>query len=253
MNYKKVLLNKIIGYFGYVISKKDNFLYPPEASDYDKTIFDLVAPYTMTSPERIWSLIQAVKYTLHNKISGDYVECGVWRGGSSMVMALKSLDLDKNNKNIWLYDTFEGMTEPTIFDSEASSGKSASDLLMQTQKKLGNNIWCIASKEDVSNNIERTNYPADKINIIKGNVQSTLISTVPDKISLLRLDTDWYESTKVELEVLFPKLVSGGVCIIDDYGHWEGAKKAVDEYLEKNNIYPLFNRIDNTGRIFIKP
>jgi hypothetical protein len=114
-------------------------------------------------------------------------------------------------------------------------------------------VWCFSSIEEVKNNIATLNYPTEKVYFVKGKVEDTIPTTIPQKIAVLRLDTDWYESTKHELEHLFPLLVSGGVLIIDDYGHWEGARKAVDEYIEKNNLNILLNRIDYTGRIAIKP
>ncbi len=80
----------------------------------------------------------------------------------------------------------------------------------------------------------------------------TIPKNVPEKISILRLDTDWYESTKHELNNLFPRLVSGGILIIDDYGHFQGSKKAVDEYFEENKISSFLFRIDYTGRLFVK-
>jgi hypothetical protein len=98
-----------------------------------------------------------------------------------------------------------------------------------------------------------TNYPQDKLNYVVGKVEDTIPETLPRKIALLRLDTDWYESTLHELNHLYPLLTEGGVLIIDDYGHWQGAKKAVDEYIEKNKLKILLNRIDYTGRIAIKP
>ena len=87
---------------------------------------------------------------------------------------------------------------------------------------------------------------------IKGKVEETIPEIIPGKISLLRLDTDWYESTLHNLNHLFPLLSKGGILILDDYGHWQGARKAVDEYLEKNNVKILLNRIDYTGRIAVK-
>jgi hypothetical protein len=85
-----------------------------------------------------------------------------------------------------------------------------------------------------------------------GKVEDTIPADIPEKIALLRLDTDWYESTKHELIHLFPRLQKGGVLIIDDYGFWKGARKAVDEYFAENNIQILLNRIDDTGRMAIK-
>lgn len=253
MKIIKQKINRLLSYFGYSILRKNHFSLPPESSGDDETILNMVRPYTMTSPERIWSLLQAVKYVEQNKLDGAFVECGVWRGGSAMVMALKCMEMGERDRMIWLYDTFEGMTEPSEYDRESGSGARASDMLSSTEKGDGNNIWCIASYGDVIANLKQTDYPFDNFHLIKGDVNKTLDQKIPEKISLLRLDTDWYESTKHELEVLYPKLVSGGVCIIDDYGHWAGAKKAVDEYLSANNIFPLFIRVDDTGRIFIKP
>jgi hypothetical protein len=101
-------------------------------------------------------------------------------------------------------------------------------------------------------NIESTNYPKNLVHFVKGKVEDTIPQTMPEKIAILRLDTDWYESTYHELKHLFPKLVKGGIIIIDDYGHWKGAREAVDQYFTENGIHILLNRIDYTGRIGIK-
>jgi hypothetical protein len=114
----------------------------------------------------------------------------------------------------------------------------------------GNNVWCVASIEDVRVNVLSTCYPADRFEFVKGDVSQTLLSSVPDQLSLLRLDTDWYESTRISLEVLYPRLSVGGVCILDDYGHWEGARVAVDEFFGDHR--PLMHQIDYSGRIFVK-
>ena len=113
-------------------------------------------------------------------------------------------------------------------------------------------MWAYSPIKEVKENMQKTGYPVDKLNYIIGKVEETLKNTRPDKIALLRLDTDWYESTKIELEMLYPLIVQDGVLIIDDYGHFSGAKKAVDEYFMTINRPPLFNRIDYTGRLIIK-
>lgn len=218
-----------------------------EATRADLEIMKSVGPFTMTSKERIWALINAVDYTLKANISGDYVECGVWRGGSSMAIALKLLQQGETSRPIWLYDTFCGMTAPVDCDKEARSGRSAKDIYLQ------DDVRCAAGLDEVKQNLMSTGYPSDSLNFVQGDIQVTLTHTIPESIALLRLDTDWYESTKVEMETLFPRLSGGGVCIIDDYGHWEGAKKAVDEYLASSKLSVLLNRIDDTGRIFVKP
>lgn len=214
------------------------------------SIYSQCKPYTMTSIERMYALYNAVKYIVQNDIPGDFVECGVWRGGSSMVIALTLTHLNINNRKIYLYDTFEGMSEPTENDKDFRGG-DASILLEQNVQNKETSVWCLANLTDVKNNMSLTQYLASNINYIKGKVEDTIPSQMPNnQIALLRLDTDWYESTAHELKYLYPILVNKGVLIIDDYGHWEGCKKAVDEYFSQNTL--LLNRIDYTGRIAIK-
>lgn len=199
--------------------------------------------FTMTSKQRLFALYEAVNYIKKHKIAGDIVECGVWKGGSSMMAAL-SLNADKS-RFLYLYDTFEGMNEPGGEDVNMI-GEAAEGTWQGRDK-------CEAGIEEVQKNMALTPYPSQNIKYIAGMVEDTIPATIPEKISLLRLDTDWYESTYHELINLYPRLVKGGVLIIDDYGHWQGAKKAVDQYFEENNIPILLNRIDYTGRIAIKP
>ena len=210
-------------------------------------IINKVKPFTMTSPERIVSLIRAINYVEDNNIEGSIVECGVWKGGSMMAALLA---LKTNNRSIYLYDTFEGMSEPTKEDNSYKNESAQKAYL--TKDDYWKRIECHSSLNEVENNIYKTNYPKDKISFIQGKVEETIPKTIPDKIAILRLDTDWYESTMHEMVYLFPKLVKGGVVIIDDYGHWKGCKKAVDEYLLKQNIKLFLNRVDYTCRIGVK-
>jgi len=248
----KKLFKSIINMLGYNLTRLDKDGFPVEANNNDKRIRAVVRPYTMTSDQRLWALLSAVKYITKNSINGDFVECGVWRGGSAMAMALQLIDLSITNRRIWLYDTFSGMTEPSRKDIETHSGIPAKQVLASTKRIPGNNVWCISEKEEVIENLKSTGYPFGMFRIVVGDILETLDTHVPDQIALLRLDTDWYESTIKELEILYPRLITGGVCIIDDYGHWSGARSAVDEYFEKNNINVLMHYIDNTGRMFIK-
>ena len=226
---------------------------PMEAIDLDRDIIRAVRPFTMTSDARVWSLIQAVQYACDGPIDGDIVECGVWRGGSMMAAALKLVSLGQTDRTLWLYDTFAGMTPPTPEDREAASGASAHELLESTQLGDGNNIWCLADEVDVRANMSSTKYPLDNMRFIKGDVAQTLEEHVPQQISILRLDTDWYASTQAELHHLYERVVPGGVCILDDYGHWQGARQAVDEFFELKPPRPLMIPIDYSGRLFIKP
>lgn len=216
----------------------------PFARTYEKA-----KPFTMTSAERMFALYQAVRYVIAAEIPGDFVECGVWRGGSSMMAALAATEAG-DPRQMWLYDTYEGMTPPSDRDRN-SLGKMATEVLDVSAREPGaRNTWAYATIEDVKANMTTTGYPASLLRYVKGPVEQTIPAQAPDRISLLRLDTDWYESTKHELEHLWPRLAPGGVLIIDDYGHWEGARQAVDEYFLDRPI--LLNRIDYTGRIAVK-
>ena len=226
--------------------------YPIEATDADKAAIRDLRPYTMTSSERLWSLVNAVRYVAAEHVPGDFVECGVWRGGSVMAMAGELHRLGIHDRRIWLYDTFQGMTAPTDEDVEAVTGRTASAMLAETPLDDGNNVWCVAGRTDVEANLRLTDYPFDRFTFVEGDVTRTLHETAPDQISLLRLDTDWYESTKVGLEVLYPRLSVGGVCILDDYGHWQGARQAVDEYFSGLGKRPYMHPIDFSGRVFLK-
>jgi hypothetical protein len=206
----------------------------------------------MTQGQKLWSLIEGVRYVTQAGVPGDFVECGVWRGGSVMTMALTLQGLGVSDRNIWLYDTFSGMTAPTSLDVEAGTGVSAASMLETTPVDDGNNVWCVAGIDDVRTNVASTGYPLSKFTFVEGDVTQTLHESVPDSIALLRLDTDWYESTRTGLEILYPRLALGGVCILDDYGHWQGARQAVDEYFAQQSHRPYMHPIDYSGRVFIK-
>ena len=216
------------------------------------TIIRQVQPYTMTTPDRVYALIQAVKYIAENDIKGSMVECGAWRGGSMMAAALVLQRYQKRDIDLYLYDTFEGMPPPDSNDVD-SRGKAAATQLSEAPRSKDSMIWAYSPIEDVQKNLARTGYDASRLHFIKGKVEETLPAQAPEgPISLLRLDTDWYASTKHELEHLYPKLVPGGVLILDDYGWWKGSRQAFDEYARENNIHILLNRIDNAGRLAIK-
>jgi hypothetical protein len=95
-------------------------------------------------------------------------------------------------------------------------------------------------------------YPEEKIHFVQGPVEETLPENAPEEIALLRLDTDWYASTKHTLVHLYPRVAPGGVLIVDDYAYWQGARQAVDEYVQENNVSVLLNRIDYTARIAVR-
>lgn len=224
---------------------------PPDFLEENINIYNSVVDCTMTSPERVNALIEAVKYVVSNNINGAMVECGVWKGGSTMAIALTLKELGDATRDIYLYDTFSGMNAPTD-DDISCTGAMAYEEFNKTKISEDTSYWCNSPLDEVKNNVYNTGYPKEKFHFIEGKVEDTIPGYLPKEIALLRLDTDWYESTKHELHHLFPLLKKNGVIIIDDYGHWKGARKAVDEYISENNIQILLNRIDYTGRIAIK-
>jgi len=213
-------------------------------------IYEQVKPYTMTSVEKVITLVRSVQYLLRNEIPGDFLECGVWRGGSMMTIALTLQAAGQTNRELYLYDTFTGMSPPTPKD-QRYDGTTAAEIM--TIGGPGARVHAYASLDDVKTNLNRTGYPRDRIHYVQGRVEDTLPGTAPASICMLRLDTDWYESTLHELVHLYPRLVTNGVLIIDDYGHWRGSQQATDEYFRQLHPAPFLNRIDYSGRLAIKP
>lgn len=241
------LIRRILAKAGYQLTSS----VPRDFSADDVALVERVRPYTLTSPERIYSCVRAAEYLVKNQIPGDFVECGVWKGGIVMALALTLLRLEDRERHLYLYDTFEGMSPPTDADVDFR-GTSAASQLDESVRGPKGGVWAYAPLDQVRAVVLATGIETSRVHFIKGKVEDTLPAQAPDQIGLLRLDTDWYESTRHELEHLYPRLVSGGVIIIDDYGHWQGARKATDEYLAGHNIPLLLNRIDYTARIGIK-
>lgn len=243
----KAGIRQLANRMGYNITRQGSNL----ARD-ERSIVKKVKGLTATSPERIVGLMDAVKYITANKINGAIVECGVWRGGSIMAAAYTLLELGDTSREIYLFDTFEGMTPPTDRD-RLVDGTLAEKILARSERSDGaDSYWCMAGLETVRKNVLATGYPEEKIHFIQGRVEDTLPQQAPDSIAILRLDTDWYESTRHELVHLYPRLVLHGVLIIDDYGHWLGARRAADEFFAAQPLCPFLTRLDYTGRLIIK-
>ena len=237
---KKIIKN-IANFAGYVFVKKtDNEL--ENTTNFNKDLIKKFSNYTMTSNVKIFSLIKAFEYVNKFKIAGDFVECGVYTGGNIMILK-KLIEKNRLNRKIYAYDTFEGMTAPTSHDIKID-GTIA-------KKKFKKN-WASCSLNRVKKNFKETKLSIKNIKFIKGKVEDTLKikKNLPKKISILRLDTDFYESTKSELQKLYPLLVKGGVLIIDDYGSWLGSKKAIDEYFSNKKFF--LHYIDHSARMIIK-
>lgn len=230
------------------------------ASDYagipneDRSIIERCLPYTMTSLRRLYALIEATRYTIRSGIPGAMAECGVWRGGSILAIIATLQRMDVDDRDIYLYDTFEGMTEPTDLDVSEFHGRALDD--WENAKRRGERAWpehfgpSSFSLESVRQFLSPAGYPDSRMHFVQGDVADSLPDRAPEQLSLLHLDTDWYESTLHELQHLYPRLSAGGVLIIDDYGHWQGCKLAVDEYFGDDP--PMLAPIDYTCRLVIK-
>ena len=255
----KPLVKRLLYHFGYDIKQLPNFTDQEWETWLRKAnygfdavtmkIIEQVRPFTLTDEEAIFALKNAVEYVISNNIAGDIVECGVWRGGSMMAAALALLNLGARRR-LYLFDTFAGMTAPTLADRDLF-GESE----IQKIEEHGGDPSASANVPlwEVKANLRRTGYDENLITYVKGPVEETLPANAPATIAILRLDTDWYESTRHELQHLFPRLSGGGVLIIDDYGHYEGARRAVDEFIAENKTPLLLNRVNYTARISVKP
>lgn len=222
----------------------------------DQDIIERCAPYTMTSPARLRAVLDAVRYCEARGIVGDFAECGVWRGGSVLAMVLELLRQGSTDRTVHLYDTFEGMTKPSERDTSRYDPPALAT--WEQEAGTGDRAWSgyfndeVFREDLVRDLLETTGYPSARIRLVRGPVEETLPDQAPAHLALLRLDTDWYESTRHELVHLYPRLVPGGVLIIDDYGHWDGCRQAVDEYFSTVAPPLLLTPIDYTGRIAVK-
>lgn len=224
--------------------------WPADFSDFTKNLCRSVADCTMTSKERVANIEASTRYICDHAIEGDFVECGVAGGGGVMAMALTLLDIGAADRRLWLYDTYEGMPEPTEHDI----GRHGTAAIGKYNRLRTGDIsgWINIPLETVKRNLARTRYPDELLRFVQGKVEETLPREAPDKVALLRLDTDWYESTKAEMDVLFSRLADAGVIIIDDYYRWQGSRKAVDDYIGKHGVRIFWSRIDDHSVVGVK-
>jgi hypothetical protein len=202
--------------------------------------------------------MDATAYVVRRGIRGALAECGVWRGGSVVAIIETLQHLGVTDRELYLYDTFEGMTRPGELDTSPFEQERSALATWTRHQSQGRRAWDwafrseIFSLEHVRDLLYSTGYPRDLIHFVAGAVEETLPAQAPETVALLRLDTDWYESTHHELVHLYPRLSEGGVLIIDDYGHWEGARRAVDEFFASETQPLLLARVDYTGRMGVK-
>lgn len=221
--------------------------YEPEFAE----IWKLVKPRTMTGPEKGYYLHHAVRYVNAHQIPGAIVECGVWRGGSMLNVAHTLARLGATDRELYLFDTFAGMSEPTERDVHLRRSGAAAATLLEHESR-DSRTWAIASLDDVRDGFSSVDYPSERVHFVEGKVEDTIPGEAPEEIAILRLDTDWYESTRHELTHLYQRLAPGGVLIIDDYGTWKGSKDATDEFVTETGEPLLFVRTGR-GRAAVKP
>jgi hypothetical protein len=215
-------------------------------------LYERCRKYSMTSWERLYVLFSAVRYVVRANIPGAFLECGVWRGGSMMMVALTLLEMEQTDRELLLLDTFEGLPKPDEVLDVDVWGNRGIDGWRPHKKTDKSSAWAYASVEEVRANMQSTGYPMKRVSFVKGMVEETLPINAPPAIALLRLDTDWYSSTRHELEHLYPRLSRNGILILDDYGHFQGARKATDDYFKSIDVHPLLTRVDYAGRLSIK-
>ncbi|RPH51033.1 MAG: macrocin O-methyltransferase [Desulfobacteraceae bacterium] len=251
----KKAIRSVLRKLGYDIVKyNDNKIkksFPPDFERRHIEIIERVRPYTITSLERIYVLIESVQYILRNDIKGDFLECGVYKGGSMMTIALTLMAEGVRDRELYFFDTFEAIPAPDERDIDLW-GTPALERFPKDKNSDVNSICDTASLASVKQAMVLTGYPMERIHFIKGLVENTIPEKAPESIALLRLDTDWYQSTIHELTHLYPNVTPKGIIIVDDYGHYKGAREAVDEYFQKNKMMPFLHRIDYTGRLIIK-
>jgi len=205
---------------------------------------DRVTPYTKSAGVRLVAMREALLAIDADGIEGDVVECGVWRGGNMMLTRIMS-----PSRICWLYDTFDGMTKP---DEELDIKPKGARAIDRYNAKTKNGAkWNAASLSEVRSLFDKEKLNSSKyVKYVVGPVEETLFKVVPDTIALLRLDVDWHSPTKISLEVLYPRLAKNGFLIVDDYGHWLGCKKAVDDYFGTSP--PPHRDIDYSCRVYRK-
>ena len=237
----KYAVQRLSNRLGYKVSR----LYDRDLAPELREVIREARPHTTTQNEAIVALHDAVRHVVRAGISGAFVECGVWKGGSLLVIARTLLGLGSADRDLFGFDTFAGMPaaarEDVRYDGKRGSEPSAM------------NLPVAPSADAVRGLVLGAGFPSDRLHLVPGRVEETIPNSAPSEIAVLRLDTDWYESTRHELEHLYPRLSSGGILIIDDYGHWQGARQATDEYLARLDRPPFLARVDYTVRVAVKP
>lgn len=227
---------------------------PGDVDEQVAATLEAVRPYTLTGPERVTALVEAVRYVVRAQVPGALVECGVWRGGSALAVLRTLVELGVHDRDVWLYDTFTEMPAPTERDVDVH-GVAAVEYHAQYAEdpSVLDPAYDYLPMTEVRALLLATGYPAERVHLVQGLVEQTIPGQAPEGIALLRLDTDYYTSTRHELEHLAPRIGSRGVLLVDDYGHWRGSRDAVDEWMATLPHPLLLQRIDYTARLAVIP
>jgi len=196
--------------------------------------------YTQLSYPRLSKLYEKASYLEREKINGSFVECGVWNGGSAGIIA--SVARYNKNRHIWLFDSWEGLPKPTEDDISYIGEPGQEGMSLGYEEKVKELLF------------KKLKLNSSKVYLVRGWFNNTIPSHKKDigEIALLHLDCDWYESVKLCLEELYDNVINGGFIFIDDYGHWKGCRRAVDEFVEERNLRIELIKIDYTGAYFQK-
>jgi hypothetical protein len=201
-------------------------------------LHEVVKNYTMCGKARLRSLYRAVSYVCEENIPGDLVECGTAKGGSAAMLGLTS-QLVSSNRTLWVFDTFEGIPEPTQADPDYEEASKFTGLFR-------------GELHEVADFFDQCGI-LQNARLVKGLFQETLPFTEVESIAVLHIDADWYESVWTCINCLYDRISPGGVIQFDDYGTWAGARKAIDEFLKENAADSRLRYVDHAGRIWIKP
>lgn len=196
----------------------------------------MVRPYTLVGPERIKNLHMLALRIESEGIAGDVIECGVCNGGTAAVMA-RSATHSRIDRTLWLFDSFQGMPETTKAD-----GPEAEEYVGQV----------LGSAKRVRELLRKAGANLERVKIVEGWFEDTFPTVSISQIALLNIDADWYESVKLCLETFYDRVVPGGFVSIDDYGHWPGCRKAVDEFFAERQLEYTLQEVDYTARWFQK-
>ena len=234
---------------GYNLVKADHRKSDPpiDADEHTRRVMKAIENHTLTTHERVIALVDSVRHITRYTIPGAIVECGVWRGGSMMAAALTLIEQGDTSRDLYLFDTFTHMP-PSGPEDFTVNGQKVVDVAAGVAIP---DTYAYIPIEAVREAMLSTGYPEARMHFVQGLVEDTIPANAPDRIALCRLDTDYYESTKHELEHLYPRIHGGGILLVDDYGHFLGAKKAVDEYF--GDQPPFMHRIDYSARLLFKP